>query len=211
MLGQNPEMVSPGYVRFTFNGRELRLEPVYETTRRRICSSSSRIRPARTPPTRPAVSCTRRCRRTAVSSRLQSGLQPAVRVHRIRDMPAAAATESDRGRIEAGEKAYHGVTKGRDSGLGIGKHGVRRSSKLRPPVVAGHPQEANPLTRRPLERAPSSLRTFDPVDLPSSAAGSPPPSIHPRDRLAGGDTLRRGRRAPSAGRRSSPGTCGRRA
>lgn len=32
VLGQNPEMVSPGYVTFTLDGRELRLEPVYETS-----------------------------------------------------------------------------------------------------------------------------------------------------------------------------------
>jgi uncharacterized protein len=31
VLGQNPEMVSPGYVEFTLNGKALRLEPVYET------------------------------------------------------------------------------------------------------------------------------------------------------------------------------------
>lgn len=31
VLGQTPEMESPGYVTFTLNGRELRLEPVYET------------------------------------------------------------------------------------------------------------------------------------------------------------------------------------
>jgi uncharacterized protein (DUF1684 family) len=32
VLGQAPEMESPGYVTFTLNGRELRLEPVYETS-----------------------------------------------------------------------------------------------------------------------------------------------------------------------------------
>jgi uncharacterized protein (DUF1684 family) len=31
VLGQSPEMVSPGYVTFTVDGRALRLEPVYET------------------------------------------------------------------------------------------------------------------------------------------------------------------------------------
>jgi uncharacterized protein len=31
VLGQNPEMVSPGYVTFTIDGKSLRLEPVYET------------------------------------------------------------------------------------------------------------------------------------------------------------------------------------
>ena len=31
VLGQTPEMVSPGYVTFTIGGRALRLEPVYET------------------------------------------------------------------------------------------------------------------------------------------------------------------------------------
>jgi uncharacterized protein (DUF1684 family) len=31
VLGQNPEMVSPGVVSFTLNGTEIRLEPVYET------------------------------------------------------------------------------------------------------------------------------------------------------------------------------------
>jgi uncharacterized protein (DUF1684 family) len=31
VLGQVPEMVSPGYVTFTLDGRDLRLEPVYET------------------------------------------------------------------------------------------------------------------------------------------------------------------------------------
>ncbi len=31
VLGQNPEMISPGYVTFTLGGRSLRLEPVYET------------------------------------------------------------------------------------------------------------------------------------------------------------------------------------
>jgi len=31
VLGQSPEMVSPGYVLFTLNGKRLRLEPVYET------------------------------------------------------------------------------------------------------------------------------------------------------------------------------------
>lgn len=32
VLGQTPEMVSPGYVTFSLDGRELRLEPVYETS-----------------------------------------------------------------------------------------------------------------------------------------------------------------------------------
>ena len=31
VLGQTPQMVSPGYVTFELNGRRLRLEPVYET------------------------------------------------------------------------------------------------------------------------------------------------------------------------------------
>jgi uncharacterized protein (DUF1684 family) len=31
VLGQAPEMVSPGYVTFVFDGRQLRLDPVYET------------------------------------------------------------------------------------------------------------------------------------------------------------------------------------
>jgi uncharacterized protein (DUF1684 family) len=31
VLGQNPEMVSPGFVTFTIDGHSLRLEPVYET------------------------------------------------------------------------------------------------------------------------------------------------------------------------------------
>jgi uncharacterized protein (DUF1684 family) len=31
VLGQQPEMTSPGYVRFTVHGRTLRLEPVFET------------------------------------------------------------------------------------------------------------------------------------------------------------------------------------
>jgi hypothetical protein len=35
VLGQNPEMESPGYVTFTLNGRALRLEPVYETRERK--------------------------------------------------------------------------------------------------------------------------------------------------------------------------------
>jgi uncharacterized protein (DUF1684 family) len=34
VLGQTPEMESPGYVTFTLDGRELRLEPVYETQER---------------------------------------------------------------------------------------------------------------------------------------------------------------------------------
>lgn len=32
VLGQSPEMVSPGYLTFTLDGRERRLEPVYETS-----------------------------------------------------------------------------------------------------------------------------------------------------------------------------------
>jgi uncharacterized protein len=35
VLGETPEMESPGYVTFTINGRELRLEPVYETSERK--------------------------------------------------------------------------------------------------------------------------------------------------------------------------------
>jgi hypothetical protein len=35
VLGQAPEMVSPGYVTFALNGRQLRLEPVYETDERK--------------------------------------------------------------------------------------------------------------------------------------------------------------------------------
>jgi uncharacterized protein (DUF1684 family) len=35
VLGQTPEMTSPGYVTFTIGGRSLRLEPVYETDERR--------------------------------------------------------------------------------------------------------------------------------------------------------------------------------
>jgi uncharacterized protein (DUF1684 family) len=35
VLGQAPEMESPGYVIFTINGKEFRLEPVYETDERK--------------------------------------------------------------------------------------------------------------------------------------------------------------------------------
>ena len=34
VLGQSPEMVSPGYVEFTLEGKRLRLQPVYETDER---------------------------------------------------------------------------------------------------------------------------------------------------------------------------------
>jgi uncharacterized protein len=34
VLGQTPEMENPGYVTFTLNGRQLRLDPVYETDER---------------------------------------------------------------------------------------------------------------------------------------------------------------------------------
>jgi uncharacterized protein (DUF1684 family) len=35
VLGETPEMESPGYVTFTLEGRELRLEPVYETSEKK--------------------------------------------------------------------------------------------------------------------------------------------------------------------------------
>jgi uncharacterized protein (DUF1684 family) len=35
VLGQHPEMTSPGYVTFTLDGRQLRLEPVFETAERK--------------------------------------------------------------------------------------------------------------------------------------------------------------------------------
>jgi len=35
VLGQNPEMVSPGVVTFTLNGKDVRLEPVYETSEKK--------------------------------------------------------------------------------------------------------------------------------------------------------------------------------
>ena len=90
VLGQLVSMESPGYVEFKIKGQPYRLEPVYETSRHEdlffifkdLTSRTETYEAGRFPPHAAPAERHRR-------SGLQSRLQPAVRVHGVRDLPAA--------------------------------------------------------------------------------------------------------------------------
>jgi uncharacterized protein len=112
VLGQNPEMVSPGYVTFTIAGTALRLEPVYETDEKKDlffifkdATSEGITYPAgrflHTPLPKDG--------RVTIDFNL--AYNPPCAFTDFATCPLPPRQNQMRARIEAGEKAYHGPTK----------------------------------------------------------------------------------------------------
>ena len=105
VLGQVSEMPRPGYLVFTLDGRSMRLDPVIEEPG---ANGALHHLPRRDGPEgdlrRRALPVRGHAEGRSGRPRLQQGLQPAVRLHALRDVPAAAEAEpSAASRIEAGE------------------------------------------------------------------------------------------------------------
>ena len=103
ILGQTESMPSPGYAEFSVGGKTVRLDGVLETAQ----STAALVHPAR-PDERPRDVSGRPLpvRRPAQARqgrpRLQQVLQPALRFHGLRDLPAAAPPELDAGEDRGG-------------------------------------------------------------------------------------------------------------
>ena len=72
VLGQEPEMKSPGYVTFMLDGQSLRLEPVYESQEENELFFIFSDLTSRDETTGPVVSCLGPCRRTVWSSSIST-------------------------------------------------------------------------------------------------------------------------------------------
>ena len=126
VLGQTESMPSPGYAEFTLSGKPVRLDGVLEDPHAeqlffilRDQTSGKETYGAGPLPLRgPAEGRQGR-------ARLQQGLQPALRLHAVRHLPAASAAELD---ARAG--------RGRRAGYGKGRHPARsgRARDLESPV-----------------------------------------------------------------------------
>lgn len=112
VLGQTPEMVSPGYVTFTIGGQPLRLEPVYETDEKKdlfFIFKDPTSRDATYPAGRflhaplPANG--------TVTLDFNLAYNPPCAFTDFATCPLPPKQNQLGVRIEAGEKAYHGPTK----------------------------------------------------------------------------------------------------
>ena len=112
VLGQQPEMTSPGYVTFTINGRSLRLEPVFETDERKelffifsdATSRDATYRAGRflyTPLPKDGV----------VILDFNKAINPPCAFTEFATCPLPLKENRLPVRIEAGELAYHGPTR----------------------------------------------------------------------------------------------------
>ncbi len=104
VIGTSLNMVAPGMAEFTFDGKTLHLEPVFEGGERdKLFFHSARRHqpdhnlPGGAVPARGAAQPrSRRAGRT--HARFQRAVQPAMRLHAVRDVPVASGTESPAGR-----------------------------------------------------------------------------------------------------------------
>jgi uncharacterized protein (DUF1684 family) len=112
VLGQSPEMVSPGYVTFTLEGHALRLEPVYETDEKKDLffifkdlTSQEATYPAgrflHTPLPQNGI----------VTVDFNLAYNPPCAFSDFATCPLPPRQNQMAVKIEAGEKAYHGPTK----------------------------------------------------------------------------------------------------
>jgi len=112
VLGQTPEMVSPGIVSFTLNGKEIRLEPVYETSEKKDLFFIFKD-PTSQDSTYPAGRFlhTPLPRKGHVSIDFNLAYNPPCAFTDFATCPLPPRQNQTSVRIEAGEKAYHGVTR----------------------------------------------------------------------------------------------------
>jgi uncharacterized protein len=112
VLGQNPEMVSPGIVSFTLNGTEIRLEPVYETSEKKDLFFIFKD-PTSQDTTYPAGRFlhTPLPQNGHVSIDFNLAYNPPCAFTDFATCPLPPRQNQTSVRIEAGEKAYHGVTR----------------------------------------------------------------------------------------------------
>jgi uncharacterized protein len=112
VLGQTPEMVSPGYVTFTVAGRELRLEPVYETREQTdlFFIFSDRTSRDRTYPAGRFLHAPLPVNGTVVLD-FNKAYNPPCAFTDFATCPLPPRQNRLPVRIEAGELAYHGPTK----------------------------------------------------------------------------------------------------
>ena len=102
-------MAARAYVTFTLNGKRVRLEPVYETAKKKDLFFIFKDLTSQDPRIRPAASCTRRCRRTATSIvDFNLAYNPPCAFTDFATCPLPPQQNQLAVRIEAGEKAYHG-------------------------------------------------------------------------------------------------------
>jgi len=112
VLGQNPEMVSPGVVTFTLNGKEIRLEPVYETNEKKdlfFIFKDATSQDTTYPAGRFLHTPLPQNGRVVVDFNL--AYNPPCAFTDFATCPLPPRQNQTPVRIEAGEKAYHGVTK----------------------------------------------------------------------------------------------------
>jgi uncharacterized protein (DUF1684 family) len=112
VLGQNPEMVSPGYVTFAIDGHALRLEPVYETDEKKDLffifkdlTSQDATYPAGRFLHTPLP------QNGEVTIDFNLAYNPPCAFTDFATCPLPPRQNQMPVRIEAGEKAYHGPTK----------------------------------------------------------------------------------------------------
>jgi uncharacterized protein (DUF1684 family) len=112
VLGQNPEMVSPGVVTFTLNGTVVRLEPVYETAEQKDLFFIFKD-PTSQDTTYPAGRFlhTPLPQNGHVVVDLNLAYNPPCAFTDFATCPLPPKQNQLAVRIEAGEKAYHGPTK----------------------------------------------------------------------------------------------------
>jgi len=112
VLGQNPEMVSPGVVTFTLNGQEIRLEPVYETDEKKDLFFIFKD-PTSQDTTYPAGRFlhTPLPQNGRVRVDFNLAYNPPCAFTDFATCPLPPRQNQMPVRIEAGEKAYHGPTK----------------------------------------------------------------------------------------------------
>ena len=112
VLGQSPEMVSPGYVTFTINGAALRLEPVYETDEKKdlfFIFKDPTSRDVTYPAGRFLHTPLPKDGRVTIDFNL--AYNPPCAFTDFATCPLPPHQNQMPSRIEAGEKAYHGPTK----------------------------------------------------------------------------------------------------
>ena len=112
VLGQNPEMVSPGVVTFTLNGQAIRLEPVYETDEKKdlfFIFKDATSRDTTYPAGRFLHSPLPQNGHATIDFNL--AYNPPCAFTDFATCPLPPKQNQLAIRIEAGEKAYHGVTK----------------------------------------------------------------------------------------------------
>ena len=112
VLGQNPEMLSPGVVSFSLNGKEIRLEPVYETNEKKDLFFIFKD-PTSQDTTYPAGRFlhTPLPQNGHVIVDFNLAYNPPCAFTDFATCPLPPRQNQMAIRIEAGEKAYHGVTK----------------------------------------------------------------------------------------------------